>query len=199
MDQPKVKLAALVGSRICHDLVSPVGAIGNGLELLEMSGGAAGPELDLIRESVENANARIRFFRVAFGHAGLTELVGEPEVRAMLRDMGNGGRVQYDWHPAGDILRMELCPIFLAIMCVESALPYGGAISVHHTHGKWEVEGAHEKLRVEDTLWSDLERGKVADTITPARVQFALLPESVANLRRKLTIELAENRVTLGF
>ena len=60
-------LAQLVGSRICHDLISPVGAIGNGLELLAMAGGRTMPggsaELELISDSVVQANARIRFFR----------------------------------------------------------------------------------------------------------------------------------------
>jgi histidine phosphotransferase ChpT len=64
-----IELTSLIGSRICHDLISPLGAIGNGVELLAMSEVAKGPEMSLIAESVENANARIRFFRVAFGAA----------------------------------------------------------------------------------------------------------------------------------
>ncbi|HMS96693.1 MAG TPA: histidine phosphotransferase, partial [Tabrizicola sp.] len=62
-DQPD--LAALIASRICHDLISPLGAIGNGVELLAME--RAGPELDLLSESVAHANARIRLFRISFG------------------------------------------------------------------------------------------------------------------------------------
>ena len=57
-------LAALLGSRLCHDLVSPLGAIGNGLELLEVSGDFPGiaksGEMMLIAESLEAARARIR-------------------------------------------------------------------------------------------------------------------------------------------
>ena len=41
-------IAALIGSRVCHDLISPIGAIGNGVQLLAISGGAAGAEMDLI-------------------------------------------------------------------------------------------------------------------------------------------------------
>ncbi|MEO0403208.1 MAG: histidine phosphotransferase, partial [Pseudomonadota bacterium] len=69
MGQTNVNLAALIGSRICHDLISPIGAINNGLELLGMSDQRDGPEIDLISESVENASARIRFFRIAYGAA----------------------------------------------------------------------------------------------------------------------------------
>jgi histidine phosphotransferase ChpT len=70
----EVDLCALIGSRLCHDLVSPVGAIGNGVELLSMEGAGApmpagAAELSLVRESVENAQARLRFFRIAFGDA----------------------------------------------------------------------------------------------------------------------------------
>ena len=70
MSQTNVNLSALIGSRICHDLISPIGAINNGLELLGMSGNTPGPEMELIHDSVGNASARIRYFRVAFGAAG---------------------------------------------------------------------------------------------------------------------------------
>jgi len=51
-------LTALIGSRICHDLISPLGAIGNGVELLQLSGMGDSPEMALISESVTNANLR---------------------------------------------------------------------------------------------------------------------------------------------
>ena len=65
--QDKPDLAALIASRICHDLISPIGAIGNGVELLAMEPGGTLPEMALISESVANANDRIRFFRICFG------------------------------------------------------------------------------------------------------------------------------------
>ncbi|WP_187292463.1 hypothetical protein [Octadecabacter antarcticus] len=52
-------LNALIGSRICHDLINPLGAIGNGIELLGLAGVAVGPEMALVSESVENATAKI--------------------------------------------------------------------------------------------------------------------------------------------
>jgi len=73
------RLNDLIGSRICHDLISPLGAIGNGVELLTMSGTSTAPEISLIAESVENANARIRFFRIAFGAASGLSQIGNAE------------------------------------------------------------------------------------------------------------------------
>ena len=95
MTQDNQSLATLIGSRICHDLISPVGAIQNGIELLAMEGRVS-PEMTLIEESVANASARIRFLRIAFGMAGGQSL-GQAEIRSVLDDMGRAGRVRYDW------------------------------------------------------------------------------------------------------
>ena len=62
-------LAALLCSRVCHDVISPVGAINNGLELLD-EGGADADALDLIRTSALNASVRLKLARLAFGASG---------------------------------------------------------------------------------------------------------------------------------
>jgi histidine phosphotransferase ChpT len=63
------ELAALLCSRICHDVISPVGALNNGLELLDEPGAEA-DALALIKVSARNASARLQFARIAFGAAG---------------------------------------------------------------------------------------------------------------------------------
>src|SRR5262249_29264905 len=67
-------LAALFCSRVCHDLMSPTGAIVNGLEVLEEDGDAETKTfaLDLIKKSAKAASARLQFCRIAFGAAGST-------------------------------------------------------------------------------------------------------------------------------
>ena len=54
-------LAELISSRLCHDLVNPLGAIGNGVELIDMTGSVRGPEMALIRDAVRDAQARLRY------------------------------------------------------------------------------------------------------------------------------------------
>ena len=97
MGDSDVNLAELIGSRICHDLISPIGAITNGLELLDMVGGTQGPEMDLISGSVGSAGARIRFFRVAFGSAS-DQPLGRTEVAELLKDVERAGRVRVNWN-----------------------------------------------------------------------------------------------------
>ena len=80
-------LAALVSSRICNDLIYPIGAINNGLELLNMFGLVHdGPEIQLIGNSVKSASTRIQFFRIAFGAAS-EDVIGQTEVVSILGDM----------------------------------------------------------------------------------------------------------------
>ena len=89
-------IAALIGSRICHDLISPIGAIGNGVEILTMSASVgSSPELDLIADSVHHTNARIRFFRIAYGAASMDNVIGRQEVISVLPETAQGGRFTY--------------------------------------------------------------------------------------------------------
>ena len=106
-------LTPLVGSRICHDLVNPLGAISNGVELLNMTPGAGGPEIALIAESVEAANARIRFFRVAYGAATENQVLEDKEISDILTGMSVGARQNMVWQASGSHPRSEVRMIFL--------------------------------------------------------------------------------------
>ncbi|MEM9127616.1 MAG: histidine phosphotransferase, partial [Pseudomonadota bacterium] len=86
MGQSNLNLASLIGSRICHDLTSPIGAITNGLELLDMAGNAPAQEVELISDSVDSAGARIRFFRIAYGKA-TQQMIAHTDVMRLLSDL----------------------------------------------------------------------------------------------------------------
>ena len=198
MGVDSVNLAALIGSRICHDLISPVGAINNGLELLGMSGDLAGPELELISDSVGNANARIRFFRIAYGSAGDQQL-SRSEVVSVLEDMSKGGRLQFQWTPLDPSNRREVRLVFLALQCLETAMPFGGTAKVFFTDGKWTVIGEATKVNMDVDLWARVSGGHSETKITPALVQFALLPEAAKEMDRTIRVEQSLDRVTINF
>lgn len=198
MPTESADLIALVGSRICHDLISPLGAIGNGLELLMMSGGIPGPELSLIAQSVTNANARVRFFRIAFGAVAPGQTVPRAEVLSVLEDITRGGRLKIDWDLAGDITRTEVKLAFLAIQCLETALPYGGRIRVTADAGGSLVEAQAARLKVDPPLWTALDRGQ-AGPVTAAQVQFALLPAELVQQGRRLTLEMGETAIRMRY
>ena len=192
-------LAALLGSRICHDLISPIGAIGNGLELLMMEAGTRGPEMALISESVGHANARIRFFRVAFGAAAGEQRLGRSEVASIITDMTRGGRLSIEWHSGADLSRGEVKIAFLLLMCLESAMAYGGKITVQVDGGRWQINGEATKLRIEPGLWAVLADPTAAPEITPAVVHFPLAAEEITRRQYRLTAELGTTSIKLSF
>lgn len=193
-----VNLAELVGSRICHDLISPVGAITNGLELLEMVGSMQGPEMELISGSVGNAAAKIRFFRVAFGGASEHPL-GRAEITSLLKDVEKSGRLRVNWSIAEAVPRNQVKLIFLSLMCCESAMPLGGEATVEHMGNTWTVTGTADKLNVDSDLWNNTATGRFATNITPAQVQFALLPQAASAQGRRVATETASTRLTIRF
>ncbi len=195
----KPDLTALLGSRICHDLISPIGAISNGLELLMLDGGQGGPEMVLISESVANANVRIRFFRVAYGVAHGEQRIGRAEVLSILGDLTRGGRLQVDWQSPEDLGRSDVKIVFLLIQCLENAMAYGGRIAVAHAEGKWSVRGLANKMRIAAEVWEVLVNPSAGADITPALVQFPLVADEIQRRGLRLRTTLAEGDIALEF
>ncbi len=198
MGASDVNLAELIGSRICHDLISPVGAITNGLELLEMVGSMQGPEMELISGSVSSAAAKIRFFRVAFGAASEQPL-GKAEVTGLLDDIERASRVKVHWHVTAPVPRNQVKLAFLALLCCESAMPMGGSVEIRTDGDAWSVTGTADKLSVDPALWQGLPSGSFAEAVKPSHVQFALLPETAKAMRRRVGADTATTRVVIRF
>jgi len=191
--------AALVGSRICHDLISPVGAIGNGLELIALTGDAKGPEMEMISDSVSNANARIRLFRVAFGQPSDAQMVGEAEIQSIIQGLAASSRVSTYWEVEGAVSRSELRLAFLTLMCFDTAMPFGGTVTVTKEGDKWLLLAESEKLRADTALWDPVGKGEVPADLVPAQVQFGLLPEGAKLLGRNLGVQLTDMSLEVTF
>lgn len=195
----KFDISALIGSRICHDLISPIGAIGNGLELLSMSPTVGKSELALLTESVGNANARIRFFRVAFGVFSAEQMMSAREIQSILGDLFANTRFSVDWTMSDAVPRQDVKLAFLLLLCVETAMPWGGDITISQHNGQTTVTGVSDKLKLEDVWFDALISGVIPDQMQPARVQFALVPLEVAARGRTLAVRAGDDRICLTF
>jgi histidine phosphotransferase ChpT len=189
-------IAAMIGSRICHDLISPVGAISNGVELLGMSGGDTSPELSLIAESVDNANARVKFFRIAFGMASAGQMTGRAEMVTILKALETA-RLKYEWQPETDMLRDEVKLACLMMLCIETAMPRGGLIKVSNDNGQWTVCARADRLEPSPDLWARLGATATADGLKPSEVQFILAPLQAELLNRRITPQTQEGALRL--
>lgn len=165
-------IEALVSSRICHDLISPVGAIGNGVELLDGIA-ATTPELGLISDSVNNANAKLRYFRICFGQCTPGTMIATSEAEAISTAKIQTTRLKVDWQiPSAELPRDKVKHLFLLLMCVETALPLGGTIALTENEGRLVIAADGPRIMMLEA-WRVFE-GDASVPITPAQVQFPL-------------------------
>ncbi|HET7166036.1 MAG TPA: histidine phosphotransferase family protein [Pseudolabrys sp.] len=127
-------LAALLCSRVCHDLISPVGAIVNGLEVLEEEKDEATKEfaLDLIKKSARTASAKLQFCRIAFGAAGSAGAqidLGDAETIA--RGFFEDDKTKLAWNLPRALSPKNRVKLLLNMLVIAGqAIPRGGRISV---------------------------------------------------------------------
>ncbi len=125
------ELAALLCSRVCHDIISPVGAINNGLELLD-EGGADEDAMALIRTSARNASARLQYARVAFGAAGSAGMqIDTGDAEAVATAYMANEKPNFSWSGTRALLPKNQVKLLLNLLLVaNAAIPRGGEISV---------------------------------------------------------------------
>jgi len=127
-------LAALLCSRVCHDVISPVGAIVNGLEVLEDEKDAQMREvaLELIKRSAASASARLQFCRLAFGAAGsVGASVDTGDAEAVTRGLIANDRTTLVWNPARQFAPKNKVKLLLNLSLIAlAAIPRGGVVTV---------------------------------------------------------------------
>jgi histidine phosphotransferase ChpT len=138
-------LAALLCSRICHDIISPVGAIINGLEVLdeEKDSDMRRFALDLIKKSAEQASARLQFCRLAFGAAGSAGAsIDISDAETLARGLFSGERTEFKWNAPALLMPKNKVKLILNLcLTAATAIPRGGVIEV-------TVSGAGESARI---------------------------------------------------
>ncbi len=129
-----LELAALLCSRVCHDLISPVGAIVNGLEVLDDNPKPEDREfaLDLIRKSAKTASARLQFCRLAFGAAGSSGAqIDLGDAQNMAKGHIEDGKVTLTWNLPRLLLPKNRVKLLLNMLVIaQQTIPRGGTLIV---------------------------------------------------------------------
>jgi histidine phosphotransferase ChpT len=127
-------LAALLCSRVCHDLISPAGAIVNGLEVLEESTDEETRSfaLDLIKKSARTASARLQFCRIAFGAAGSpTAQIDLGDAENVARGFVEDEKVKLFWNLTRTLVPKNRVKLLLNMILVAAqSIPRGGIVEV---------------------------------------------------------------------
>ena len=199
-------LAALLCSRVCHDVISPVGAIVNGLEVLEDDQDESMREfaLELIGKSARQASARLKFARIAFGAAGSAGAsIDLADAESVAKGMFADEKTKLEWRaPQALFPKNKVKLILNLVMVATSAIPRGGLIDVTVT-GDGEAptfvlkaKGSHARIppHVVELIAGEPESGTVdAHGILP---YYAGLVARAARMDVRFAIEGDEVTVT---
>jgi histidine phosphotransferase ChpT len=207
MNSDSIELARLIASRLCHDLLSPVGAMSNGLELLADE---KDPEMrkrcmELLEQSAKNSADKLKFFRLAFGAAGgFGDQVPVAEPRALVDALVAGNeRIKVNWVLGADNLPKSAVKVLLnlALIGIE-ALVRGGTLDIGA-----EVKGGASEIAIRASgakvafdpvigraLSGTLGEGELTSRTAPA----AMIQLLVASLGGGLQHALSEDALVMG-
>jgi len=148
MDQQfNLSVVELLFSRMCHDLVGPVGAAVNGVELLEEFGNEMAEEaLGLLGSSARVASKRLRVYRVAYGMATGAAITSLSDLKSLVDDYLEGGKIDLLWPDenigrATQLQRLGIKLILNLVICATEAMPRGGKLDL-------SVEPVDSKIQV---------------------------------------------------
>ncbi len=200
-----IEFAALMVSRVCHDLVGPLGAVVNGLEVLEDERDATmrADALKLVTSSADQALARIQFMRIAFGAAGSAGAeLDLGEIGRLVTGLLAGGKVTLEWNVpkaywAKDWAKLLMNATLLAADC----LPRGGTVTVDSS-----ADGAAPAFRIKAVspharVPEDAEkyiRGEMLGAADARAVQPVLTHKLSSVVGAGLSISASEGRVDLA-
>jgi histidine phosphotransferase ChpT len=197
-ETPEIKLsdldlAALLCSRVCHDLISPVGAIANGLELIddpEMDAETKETALDMVRSSARTAAAKLKFCRIAFGAAGSAGAVidlGEAGDIAKAF-VGEEKRVQLEWNaPRENRPKQQVKLVLNMVLMALAGIPRGGVVTLTVEGNGFTARAVGDRAKVPEQIAQVL-AGTVELTALDARL---VQPYYARQLARAAGLSLA--------
>lgn len=207
MTTSPLELASLLCSRLCHDMLSPVGALSNGLELLADE---KDPEMrqrcmELLDQSARISADKLKFFRLAFGAAGgFGEMVPVGEAKVLVDGLvANNARIVLNWALSSDALPKPAIKVLLnfALFGIE-ALPRGGTLDIaaefRDSTTEIVVRAAGQRIAFDQDIGRALEgslpEGELSSRTAPA----AMIHGLAEGQGGKLQYVLAEDALVLG-
>ncbi|MEE4540042.1 MAG: histidine phosphotransferase family protein [Erythrobacter sp.] len=205
-------LAALLCSRLCHDLLSPVGALSNGLELLadeddpEMRASC----IDLLEQSAKKSTDKLKFFRLAFGAAGgFGDIVPVDEAKEVIAALaGDAKGVELNWAVAEASLPKPAVKVLLNLSQIAlDALVRGGTLDIGAEKRPSDFGGNHveivarasaERLAFDKTIGSALQGELGAHQITSRTAAAHMVALLAEELGGGLQYKLTDDALVLG-
>lgn len=200
---PDLDLTSILVSRICHDLVSPVGAIVNGVDLVsEIGGGDIEAELSMISQSSNRASALLQYYRIAFGAASDDSEIARNSLCEQASAFLTTPRILLNWSgKAGPHMPRPIAKLLLQLLlCARGMSGMRGIINVRlPMDGPLPLEIDIQSERGPDAaeMLSQLTGTAVGAEVSPRLVEFALARETVHALGLDLLVSQSETQVVI--
>ena len=187
------RVLELLNARLCHELVSPVGAINNGVELL----GEDDPDfvrdaIQLIGQSARKAGQRLQFYRFAYGTSGGASGIAQGSGRELADGLFEGGKVRSHWSPEAATLPAEWQRLACNMLVLAAeVLPRGGTASVRVLGAGAsgiDVTAEGETINIPAELRGALEPAACVDQLTSRTVHAYFTHRLAMLLGAKLTL-----------
>lgn len=197
--QIDLRVLELLSSKLCHDLVSPVSAISNGVELIEDIGGSVVDEaMKLIGDSAAHASRRLKLFRMAYGRAGSEESLPVRDVRQIAEQYMAGGKVTLNWPEDQPQVSVASQPGYLKTMLnlvifSEEMLAYGGVVSLRAvsegTYQGCRFEIVGRSAQMAEPIRLAFEGNVTVEELTPRSIQAYITGKFAAHFNLKLKFD----------
>ncbi len=180
-----LNFTSLLCSRLCHDLVSPVGAVANGIELMEMEDdpSMAQDALDLLKHSAENATRKLTYLRMAFGSSGGNEMpLPIDDARAAAMNYFADHRLKLIWPDTGEsgVSKARIRLVMNLMLGAAGGLARGGDLNVEVSDDMFAAVGVHERAGLAENIVDALTGRTEAETGEDARIIECFLAHMLA-------------------
>ena len=199
MSEPRLSdldLAALLCSRVCHDVISPVGAIANGLELFddpEMDADTKETALEMVRSSAKTASAKLKFCRIAFGAAGSAGAsIDMGEAGETAKAFVGSEKVRLDWlAPRENRPKQQVKLLLNMLLMAMAGVPRGGLVTVEAVGDGFTARAKGERAKVPEAISQVLDGTADLGTLDARLVQpyYAKMLAQSAGLKLAMTMD----------
>ncbi len=196
-DTKELIIAQMLGSRLCHDLITPISAVTSGIELLADYSGSEADEIhNLIAKSAKTAAQRLVFYRFAFGFGGISKLNSLAKVKEIIAPYLDPEKFQLIWNVTEDVLKddenLKTWAKLLSnlVLCAVESAPYGGdlKIATEDNSPNLSVTMQSSKIAFSNNICQVLELGCEVKHLTPQTIQPFMIWHFSNSLGRRVRV-----------
>ncbi len=195
----ELDLSALISSRVCHDLINPVGALSSGLEVLDdpsMEGAMREAAMDLIRSGAQKAIALLAYARLAYGAAGgFGAQISLEDAQKALTDLFAVTKAELDWRIGTGYAGKENVKVLMVLAyAAADCVPRGGVVTIDGDITDFTITATGKKVLLNEALVRALggDETEMTPKFTPALITHRLIKSRGG----QLSVERADDVVT---